>query len=87
MNINLHAQTVQRFFLAGFTGALSAATTITIFEGITSWKQFYTAFNYLILCLIVGFINGIIQALHKYYISGATVSTDLVTEMPEALTE
>lgn len=85
MNISLAKQTVRRFFLAGFYGAVSTAATITIFVGVQSWDQFYVAFNYLVLCLIVGFINGIIQALHKYYITGTTVPVN--SDMAASLLE
>lgn len=84
-NLTLAEQTVLSFVKAGLYSALSTASVVTYYTGVTTWEQFQTASNAAALSLLIGFITGIFMAVHKYYFTGATVSVD--SPMPEGLTE
>lgn len=86
MKISLTEQVIWRFIVSGVYGAVSVIGVATYYTGVQTWEDFGRASGLLGLALAVGFVNGVLMSVHKYF-TGATVSTDLVTEMPEALTE
>lgn len=86
MKISLTEQVIWRFIVSGVYGALSVIGVATYYTGITTWEDFGRVSGLLGLALAVGFANGVLMSIHKYF-TGATISTDLVTDMPETLTE
>lgn len=74
-NLNLAEQTVLRFVTAGLYSALSTASVVTYYSGVTTWEQFQSATNALALSIVIGFVTGILMALHKYFYTGATSPT------------
>lgn len=82
MKISLTEQVIWRFIVSGLTGALSTIGVSTYFVGIQTWEDFQTATGALGFALLIGFINGVLMAAHKYF-TGATVSID--STMPEGL--
>lgn len=84
-NLTLAEQTVWKFIQAGLYSAISTAGVVTYFTGVQTWEQFQTASNAAALSLLIGFVSGILMALHKYYVTGATAP--VASTMPEALVE
>lgn len=84
MNISLAEQVSWRFIKAGLSSAFSTAATVTFYTGVQTWTQFATATSALILCLIIGFITGVVMAVQKY-LQGPTIS--IASSMPESLLE
>lgn len=74
-NLNLAEQTVLRFVTAGLYSALSTASVVTYYSGVTTWEQFQSATNALALSIVIGFVTGILMALHKYFYTGSTSPT------------
>lgn len=85
MKISLTEQVIWRFITAGLYGAASVIGVATYYAGVQTWEDFQTATGALGLALVVGFVNGVLMAIHKYF-TGATISTDSIA-VPEALVE
>lgn len=77
MNITLTKQVIWRFVSAGLYSALSTAAVVTVYTGVTTWEQFQTASSALALSILIGFITGVLMAIHKYF-TGTTVSTETI---------
>lgn len=84
MKISLTEQVIWRFIVSGLYSALSVLAVGTYFAGIQTWEQFQSAAGALAAALIIGFVNGFLMALHKYF-TGATIP--LVSTFPEGLVE
>lgn len=72
-NLNLTEQTIVRFISAGLYSALSTASVVTYYTGVTTWEQFQSATNALALSALIGFITGVLMAAHKYFLTGSTI--------------
>lgn len=74
MKVSLAEQVGWRFVSAGLYSALSTASVVTVYTGVQTWEQFQSASSALALSALIGFITGVLMAIHKYF-TGATVST------------
>lgn len=73
MKVSLWEQVGWRFVSAGLYSALSTVSVVTYYTGVQTWEQFQSASNALILAALIGFITGVLMALHKYYFTGSTI--------------